>query len=102
MSHAVENKVTSRQGVHMYTLEVDDVRIALFFLFFVQIAFFGTGKYVTRVGSIRTVSINSRFIAMAVLHQFRTSSINGNFQATSNPIFQVVLPRTRISSRPDL
>lgn len=27
-----------------YSFQVDDLRIALFFLFFVQIAFFGTGK----------------------------------------------------------
>lgn len=27
-----------------YRLQADDVRIALFFLFFVQVAFFGTGK----------------------------------------------------------
>ena len=27
-----------------YRMRVDDVRIALFFLFFVQVAFFGTGK----------------------------------------------------------
>lgn len=30
-----------------YRFQADDVRIALFFLFFVQVAFFGTGKYVT-------------------------------------------------------
>ena len=29
-----------------YRFQADDVRIALFFLFFVQVAFFGTGKYV--------------------------------------------------------
>lgn len=28
----------------LYSFQVDDLRIALFFLFFVQIAFFGTGK----------------------------------------------------------
>jgi phosphatidylinositol glycan class N len=27
-----------------YRFQADDMRIALFFLFFVQIAFFGTGK----------------------------------------------------------
>lgn len=27
-----------------YNFQVDDLRIAMFFLFFVQIAFFGTGK----------------------------------------------------------
>jgi len=31
-------------GKYSYSFQVDDVRIALFFLFFVQIAFFGTGK----------------------------------------------------------
>jgi phosphatidylinositol glycan class N len=30
-----------------YRFQADDARIALFFLFFVQVAFFGTGKYVT-------------------------------------------------------
>jgi GPI ethanolamine phosphate transferase 1 len=30
----------------MYKFGGDDIRIALFFLFFVQIAFFGTGKWV--------------------------------------------------------
>lgn len=29
---------------HDYTPQADDVRIAIFFLFFVQVAFFGTGK----------------------------------------------------------
>lgn len=29
-----------------YKPRADDLRIALFFLFFVQVAFFGTGKYV--------------------------------------------------------
>jgi phosphatidylinositol glycan class N len=29
------------------TLRGDDIRIALFFLFFVQVAFFGTGKCVS-------------------------------------------------------
>lgn len=29
-----------------YKPQADDLRIALFFLFFVQVAFFGTGKYV--------------------------------------------------------
>lgn len=32
-----------------YRFQADDVRIALFFLFFVQVAFFGTGKYVIYV-----------------------------------------------------
>lgn len=32
-----------------YRFQADDVRIALFFLFFVQVAFFGTGKYVQSV-----------------------------------------------------
>lgn len=27
-----------------YSFQTDDLRIALFFLFFVQVAFFGTGK----------------------------------------------------------
>ena len=35
LEHAVEHK-----------FELDDLRIALFFLFFVQVGFFGTGKYV--------------------------------------------------------
>lgn len=29
-----------------YQLQMDDLRIAVFFLFFVQVGFFGTGKYV--------------------------------------------------------
>ena len=29
-----------------YDFELDDLRIALFFLFFVQVGYFGTGKYV--------------------------------------------------------
>lgn len=37
-----EDKGKSRKGG--YRIRVDDVRIALFFLFFVQVAFFGTGK----------------------------------------------------------
>lgn len=34
------------RGTTGYQLRADDVRIAVFFLFFVQVAFFGTGKYV--------------------------------------------------------
>lgn len=33
--------------VHGYEATADDARIAVFFLFFVQVAFFGTGKWVT-------------------------------------------------------
>jgi phosphatidylinositol glycan class N len=33
-----------RKVAKSYTYKADDLRIALFFLFFVQIAFFGTGK----------------------------------------------------------
>ena len=29
-----------------YKFQLDDLRVALFFLFFVQVGFFGTGKYV--------------------------------------------------------
>ena len=32
------------QSTQGYQLRADDVRIAVFFLFFVQVAFFGTGK----------------------------------------------------------
>lgn len=35
---------TECKGSADYTFQVDDLRIAMFFLFFVQIAFFGTGK----------------------------------------------------------
>lgn len=35
-----------------YRFRADDMRIALFFLFFVQMAFFGTGKYVTFVRGV--------------------------------------------------
>lgn len=35
-----------------YDFQLDDLRIALFFLFFVQVGFFGTGKY---VGFLMTV-----------------------------------------------
>lgn len=31
-------------GWNVWRLSLDDVRIALFFLFFVQVGFFGTGK----------------------------------------------------------
>lgn len=33
-----------------YRFQLDDLRIALFFLFFVQVGFFGTGKWVVLVG----------------------------------------------------
>jgi GPI ethanolamine phosphate transferase 1 len=33
-----------RKMMKSYTFQADDLRIALFFLFFVQTAFFGTGK----------------------------------------------------------
>jgi hypothetical protein len=36
----------STREVGTYQFQRDDLRIALFFLFFVQVAFFGTGKYV--------------------------------------------------------
>jgi phosphatidylinositol glycan class N len=42
----VENhKVPLSQGL-TYDFQLDDLRIALFFLFFVQVGFFGTGKCV--------------------------------------------------------
>ena len=42
-SRQMASKASSeRMGV--YRPRLDDIRIALFFLFFVQIAFFGTGK----------------------------------------------------------
>jgi phosphatidylinositol glycan class N len=34
----------ARKMIKSYTFQPDDLRIALFFLFFVQTAFFGTGK----------------------------------------------------------
>ena len=42
----LEKTVSRNRG---YVPRADDLRIALFFLFFVQVAFFGTGKYVTRI-----------------------------------------------------
>ena len=39
-SSATHNEASKKS----YSFQVDDLRIALFFLFFVQIAFFGTGK----------------------------------------------------------
>ena len=33
-----------RKATKLYTYQADDLRIALFFLFFVQTAFFGIGK----------------------------------------------------------
>ena len=41
-----------------YNLQMDDLRIALFFLFFVQVGFFGTGKYVTVAFGIWRQSLN--------------------------------------------
>lgn len=41
-----EPKEQSKLVLNTYVFRVDDVRIALFFLFFVQVGFFGTGKYV--------------------------------------------------------
>jgi len=35
---------SGRKMMMSYNFQVDDLRIALFFLFFVQTAFFGTGK----------------------------------------------------------
>ena len=37
-------KVDKNRVVQGYEASADDVRIAVFFLFFVQVAFFGTGK----------------------------------------------------------
>ena len=39
---AVNEKMVKRSGE--YSFQWDDVRTALFFLFFVQVGFFGTGK----------------------------------------------------------
>ena len=50
-------------------LRLDDVRIGLFFLFFVQVGFFGTGKCVA-VPSTATVYVADR---QAVLHRYRPS-----------------------------
>ena len=45
-AHQPEQPRASRKGQNTrgYQLRADDVRIAVFFLFFVQVAFFGTGK----------------------------------------------------------
>lgn len=42
----IERNNESKKKLHEddYKLRMEDVRIALFFLFFVQVAFFGTGK----------------------------------------------------------
>lgn len=40
----LNEKTVKRSGE--YSFQWDDVRTALFFLFFVQVGFFGTGKYV--------------------------------------------------------
>jgi phosphatidylinositol glycan class N len=42
----VENHKASVSQSLTYDFQLDDLRIALFFLFFVQVGFFGTGKYV--------------------------------------------------------
>lgn len=41
---ATNGKTATVRGVVGYQPRVDDLRIALFFLFFVQVAFFGTGN----------------------------------------------------------
>ena len=43
-SDAYQRLANGNGKLEGHQLQVDDLRIALFFLFFVQVAFFGTGK----------------------------------------------------------
>ncbi|KAH8118190.1 PigN-domain-containing protein [Phellopilus nigrolimitatus] len=63
-----EREEHSKKSTAMeYTPRADDVRIALFFLFFVQVAFFGTGKSFYLEPVYRLVPIFSPFIMGALL-----------------------------------
>ncbi|KAL4070212.1 Phosphatidylinositolglycan class N-domain-containing protein [Scleroderma yunnanense] len=67
------SRSVSHQGYHVpYRFQADDIRIALFFLFYVQVAFFGTGKYVFTLSFYlepvyRLVPIFNPFLMAALL-----------------------------------
>lgn len=56
------SECTSKQADQSkhYHFRVEDIRIALFFLFYVQVAFFGTGKWVTTVLTHSVLSLIHR------------------------------------------
>ncbi|KAG7095750.1 hypothetical protein E1B28_006460 [Marasmius oreades] len=44
LAQTSESRALRKDGFKTYSFEVDDLRIVMFFLFFVQVAFFGTGN----------------------------------------------------------
>ena len=44
IQNPIQNPMDTSKDARTYRPKADDLRIAVFFLFFVQVAFFGTGK----------------------------------------------------------
>ncbi|KAI9457067.1 alkaline phosphatase-like protein [Russula earlei] len=66
----IPNGTTSGSTWNHWHLSLDDVRIALFFLFFVQVGFFGTGKSFYLEPVYRLVPIFSPFLMATLLVSF--------------------------------
>lgn len=79
-----------------YRFQADDVRIALFFLFFVQVAFFGTGKYVTYVPCLSVSHVDSHFqrCVYIVSYNWMTFGMAWSHNASSSfylePVYRLV------------
>ncbi|KAI0807038.1 alkaline phosphatase-like protein [Fomes fomentarius] len=63
----VSEKPTTKQNASTYRPKADDLRIAVFFLFFVQVAFFGTGNSFYLEPVYRLVPVFSPFLMAALL-----------------------------------
>ncbi|TFK28974.1 GPI ethanolamine phosphate transferase 1 [Coprinopsis marcescibilis] len=81
---ASESTRNTTAALENYRFQADDLRIALFFLFFVQIGFFGTGKYVKCPIS----SVVSFYLAPV----YRLIPIFSPFFMTALLIFKIVVP----------
>ncbi|KAH7882746.1 Phosphatidylinositolglycan class N-domain-containing protein [Phlebopus sp. FC_14] len=64
---SVDGSASQDEPCQTYSFQADDVRIALFFLFFVQVAFFGTGNSFYLEPVYRLVPIFNPFLMAALL-----------------------------------
>lgn len=92
---SVDGSTSKEVRSESYHFQADDVRTALFFLFFVQVAFFGTGKYVTFIPCM-SVSHFVSFRLQRCIHI--VSSMGWHFGAMRFNGAQFLLSRACISA----